>query len=771
MIPRPPPLSSLPAGAQLIAGIGVSTVVPAIDFETYSEAGFVWSHTLNKWCALPGAAQGKKGLPVIGAPAYALHPSTEVLSLSYDLKDGRGKRRWRPGLSYPLDLFAHVMSGGLLEAWNVPFERWIWGAVCVPKYGFPPMRIDQWRCAMAKARAWALPPKLEVAGQVLRTTVQKDADGKRLLDKFSMPRNPTKKDPRTRIRPEDDPADAERLYSYNDTDVEAEDEIASRVPDMPALELQHWLNDQAINARGVQIDMRAVEAAISILEQAQAKYTPMFRELVGCAPTELQQFKGWLHAQGVHTDSLDEEALEELLARTDLAPHVRRALEIRALVGSASVKKVYAMRNRVTPAGRLHEMYVFYGTRTGRPTGEGVQSTNLPKAGPNVYRCGCGKWHGAHTMRCPWCGITLVRGPKDAKEWNPDAMQDAISVLVCGSLELLEHFFGDALRTVAGCLRGFFIAAPGRKLVSSDFTAIEGVVIACLAGEQWRIEFYRTGGEEVDGVRLGIYEVSASKAFGVPLTEFARVKKETGQHHPKRQIGKGMELGLGFGGWIGALKQFDVPGTDDDLKEACLAWRGASPAIVYWWGGQRRRTHAGWVDQLYGLEGASIKAVQNPGLRCPVERMDGSYSGVTYLCHDDVLYCFVPSGGYITYHRPRLEPARDAWRGLSLTYEGWNTNAKNGPYGWIRMSLYGGKHAENVTQKVARDIQMHAINNLERRGYPVVMHTYDEDVAEVPEAFGSVEELEAHMVDVPEWARGWPIKAAGGWQGGRYRKA
>ena len=87
------------------------------------------------------------------------------------------------------------------------------------------------------------------------------------------------------------------------------------------------------------------------------------------------------------------------------------------------------------------------------------------------------------------------------------------------------------------------------------------------------------------------------------------------------------------------------------------------------------------------------------------------------------------------------------------------------------MSCYAGRFAENVVQVIARDIQMHAIANCERSGYPVVMHTYDEVVAEVPSGFGSVEELEALMAYLPKWAKGWPIKAAGGWRRKRYCKA
>ena len=63
-----------------------------------------------------------------------------------------------------------------------------------------------------------------------------------------------------------------------------------------------------------------------------------------------------------------------------------------------------------------------------------------------------------------------------------------------------------------------------------------------------------------------------------------------------------------------------------------------------------------------------------------------------------------------------------------------------------------------------------AIENLEAAGYPVVMHTYDEVVCEVPESFGSVTELESLMTTLPAWAKDWPIKAAGGWEARNYRK-
>jgi DNA polymerase len=187
-----------------------------IDFETYSEAGFVWDAACDKWAALPGASQGKKGLLVVGASVYVEHPTFEVLTLSYHLDDRRGIQRWQPGLPPPVDLLAHVAAGGLVSGWNAGgFEMKVWKR-CVERYFWPPLTLSQVRDSMASARAFCLPGALGKAAEVMGLAQLKNADGKRLLDKFSIPRNSTKANAALRIKPADDPVDAERLYVYCD---------------------------------------------------------------------------------------------------------------------------------------------------------------------------------------------------------------------------------------------------------------------------------------------------------------------------------------------------------------------------------------------------------------------------------------------------------------------------------------------------------------------------------------------------------------------------
>lgn len=801
----PPSVWNRPAGDRVHAGLGMATILADLDFETYSEAGFVWAPTLGKWTCLPNATGNKKGLKIVGAQVYAEHPSTEVLSLYYDLKDGRGRRRWLPNDPAPLDLFAHVARGGLLAAWNAAFEYRIWNLVCRRRYGWPALPLHQTRCDMAKARAFSLPGGLDKCGTVLALQYQKDPAGDALLKKFAVPQNPTKKRNSARITVADEPEEAARLYAYNERDIVTEAEASARIPDLDPLEQEFWFMDQEINHRGVQVDREGVHNCIAIIGRAHAKYNEELCQLTDGAATKASQLKKigeWLRANGLEFEKLDQDTIEEALAfddrikrglaayridewsmtatkidRLPMPPDCRRVLEIRAKIGSAAVKKVYAMANAMSAAGRLHDLFTFCGAHTDRTTGNGAQPTNLPNSGPEVHECGACKCHfGVDHIVCPWCKAPRVPGVKPV-EWNPRAVVDALRVIATRSLATIEHYFGDAMAVVSGCLRGLFIAAPGHVLMCADYSSIEAVVLAMLAGEQWRIDVFRTHGK--------IYEMSAAKIIGIPFEDFMRhfgytdaelalpdwyMRKPAtkGSHHPERKkIGKVAELASGYQGWVGSWIAFGADEFMDEkaMKKAILAWRAASPAIVEFWGGQHRGMpwDADYRAELFGVEGMFVSALLNPGVQY-------EFRGHKFLLRDDVLYLTVLSGGTLKYHRPRLRPSTRRAGEWSISYEGWNTNPKNGPTGWIRKDTWGGRCVENIVQKTAREIQWYGMLQLKRAGYPIVLHVYDEDVPEVPVGFGSIEEVERIMSTMPPWAAGWPIKATDGWVDVRYHK-
>ena len=472
-----------------------------IDFETYSEAGFVFRDDLGYFKSI---TRTRHGLPSVGAPAYAEHPSTEILSMAYDLDDGRDVQLWIPGQAEPVDLWDYVRSGRPVSAWNSAFEYYIWRHVAAARLGWPDLPWWQLRDPMARARAWSLPGKLAVCAEVLGEDVaQKDKDGKRLLDKFSKPRKPTKADPRLRLRPEDDPIDGHALYMYNRQDVVAETSVSARLPELSYHESTVWSLDQSINYRGVQIDRDALADCLAIVAQAENRYTDELISLTGGQVTtanQLQKMQAWLAGRGVSLGSLADESIGVALERTDLPGDARRLLEIRKTLSNSSVKKLHAISRRISGDGRLRDLFVYCGAdRTGRWSGSGAQPQNLP-------------------------AMSLPHGTVD----------DALWVISARSLDTVERVYGDPLDTVSACIRGLFIAAPGHELISSDYSAIEAVCLAALAGEQWRLDVFKGHGL--------IYETSAAMITGVSLAEQLEHRRTTGKHHPVRRIGKVAEL-------------------------------------------------------------------------------------------------------------------------------------------------------------------------------------------------------------------------------------
>ncbi len=711
-------------------------MTPVFDFETVSYAGYIWDITAGKWASLPGFSAQKRGLGAVGVRVYVEHPSFCPQLLAYDLTpqyDGATAVQWEYGMSFDVlaPLFYHVATGGLLEAHNAEFEREVWNYFCVPQWRWPRLTIEQQRCSAVKSRAAGYPGKLADVATVLDTPIKKDKDGDRLMRIFSIPRNPTKKDPRVITLPHEAPEEWARYKAYNLTDIRSEHQVSERVPDLPPDEQRRWFLDQHINDRGMAVDSVGIENSIAIVEQSYAKYGAEFGALTGgIEPTELKQLQGWLAGRGVHVYDMTEKSITDALADPFEDEAAHRALTIRQMLGSASVKKLYALRAQTASDGRVHGMYLMHATHHGRTGGYGPQPANLYK----------GEWH------------------------TPDEVDAALRVLSTRSLPAVEAAYPgkSPLEVVNNCLRSLFVAAPGKQLISSDYTAIEGVVLAALAGEEWILEVFRSHGM--------YYEAQIARMTGRPLQEFIDHKKQTGKHHPLRQQGKLAVLSGGYASWINGWKKFGADeyyNGDAEIKAAILAYRDSVPAIVEFWGGQTRNKFK-WNEcqELYGLEGAAILAVQNPGHAYRVGLIAFQMAG-------DCLYMQLPSGRFIRYHTPRLRtatrPYASPWE-LALTYWGWNSNPEKGPPGWTQQDLYGGVLTQNATGGTARDIMMHGMENVTALGYPIVMHTYDEAVGEVPLGFGSVEEFESGLNDMPAYAKGWPIRAKGGWAGPRYGK-
>ncbi len=706
------------------------------DYETYSEAGYTFDG--RRW--RPARKGAKSGLDLVGAWIYSRHYSTVVTTFVYDLKNGDGRRLWYPGLPNPVDLFAHVAAGRLLEAYNSFFEWCIWNNVCVRLYGWPPIPLYQTRDVMAKASAWTINGGLDVATKVLQTPIQKDAAGKRVMRKISKPRSPSKLDARQKFLRHEHPEDFARLDLYCETDVQSEDEVSIRCADLSEFETQVFLVDQAINARGVHVDTEAVYHAQAIIEQATTKYNAEVHTLTGGAAAtadKVPAIKAWLATQGIQSAeaSLDKDAVDVLLDTPRVTGAPRRVLEIRKKLGAKSVQKCYSIGLRADTDNRVRDLFAYCGAgRTWRFAGRGPQPQNLPTDGPKVKRCACGSYRGAHLWFCPDCFGTNASDT----DWCIEAAEQCLRAIATRDLGTVETIWGDALTAVSGCLRAMFCAAPGFDFISSDYSAIEAVVLAMLAGEMWRVEVFRTHGK--------IYEACQSRITGVPLGELLDYRERTGSHHPQRkQFGKIPELASGYGGWVKAWLNFGAGEymSEDEIKKNVIKWREASPGIVAFWP---------------GVENAAIAAVNDPSQAY-------TYRDISYRMWGNALYCHLPSGRAIPYLEPEISyGTRHGKPNTSLSYAGLVKKQ------WVRIHTWGGMLTENIAQALSRDVFAAAMVRLEANAYPIVLHSHDEPVSEVPEGFGSIVEYESIMNAFDPWCAAYPIKASGGWRGKRYRK-
>lgn len=736
----------------------------SLDYETYSEAGYQWCPVQNKVVGTEPGTPKKTGLDLVGAYNYLSHPSAEIICAAAG-STVADVERWVPGMPRPRRLIDHVWRGGLVGAFNTFFEYNAWNLICTRLYDWPPLRLEQMRCSMALAAINGYPRSLAALGEPLRLSQRKDKIGGKLITELTKPQRvevraigrklnklvgapftPARKADlkvfEYRVRPTHAPAAFEAFYRYCEQDVRTEIEAAGKMPPMCPRELRIWQMDQRINQRGVPIDLREVNNCIRIADRVVERGNAEIRELTGHSVegfSKAADMMRWLATRGCHTEKLDEEHVAELLARTYPAD-VLRVLKLRSELNFGSIKKLYAMRAQTCHDGRLRDQYAYAAAHTHLWNGQSVQISNLYKGTINTA----------------------------------DEIEDALDVIATGCIETVERKYGDAMQLLANCLRSMIAVDGERWLIQADFSAIQAVVTSALAGEKWRLDVFHGDGR--------IYETTAAQLTGKTVEYYAQYRKENGKHHPDRQTyGKIPVLATDFGAWINGWKRFgaEVFGDDKAIKDIILRSWKSTPAITELRGGQTRNKfnrapdggYAPERPELYGLEGAAIAAVLNPG-QC------FGYRGVRYLYVQacDALYC-APPGDYapLQYHAPRQEPSRRQWARpweLDLSYECYSEGQ------WTRTGLYAGICTQNVVAKIAREFQADALLALDEHPsgrYPVVAHTHDEQVVETVN--GTTEEyLSIVRASVPkpwavdDWGRPWPIKLPGAERVKRYGK-
>lgn len=640
-----------------------------------------------------------------GAQKYIQSPDFEILLFAYSLDYAEPVCiDFAQGEILPSWLADALTNPDYLKkAYNAPFE---WG--CLSKYIGRQLPPEQWRCTMFKGLYAGYTAGLDATGRALGLPEDKRKlnTGKALIRYFCVPCKPTRTNGgRTRNLPHHDPQRWELFKEYCRGDVTTEMAIDTSLSDIiiPDFVQREWETDLIINARGVAVDMDLVHGALEMGADVKQNLTAEAVNISGLNnPNSIKQLSAWLETETDETvTDLRKDTVSKMLSRDDNSPEVQRMLEIRQELGKTSTKKYDAILNAVCDDGRVRGLLQFYGAnRTGRWAGRLVQVQNLPR--------------------------TYTEPLELARDLVKDKKTDALRLI-----------YGSVPDTLSQLIRTAFIAPPGRTLIDADFSAIEARVISWLAGEQWRLEVFRTHGK--------IYEASASQMFGVPL----ELIKKGNPEYALRQKGKVAELALGYQGSSGALiamGALDMGIPEEDLPDIVTRWREANKRIRDLW---------------YKMDNAAVQVITqggSVGVNGVIVAREFNYNQNT-----DYMTITLPSGRKLYYIAPQI--GVNKWDNPSISYMGMDQSTKK----WKRIETYGGKLVENCVQAIARDCLALSIERLKAAGYEVIFHIHDEVVIECNADSASLDDVVRIMSEPIPWALDLPL-GADGWIGDFFKK-
>lgn len=670
-----------------------------------------------------------------GLYVYASHPTTSVTVARLAL----GKEppyEWRPGRALPQEYIQALEDPSVrVVAHHSAFERIILRDILGPRHGWPVVPIDRFDCTMARARIQALPGSLDGAANAAGLDVRKDLSGHQLMLRMCRPRATR---PDGTVTWWEDEDRMQRLSEYCATDVKVERALDTILQPFPDFERDVWEQTEIMNDRGLRFDLGFVAAARAVAEDTREMLDTLMSDLTGRAVqrcTMMADLKRYLIGRGVNlepppelqrdnqpwmtpvaelllADDDDEPEQDDkrqslpdlrrrdimrILADPDLKKHDRAVLTLRLEAGKISTRKLDAIRERADADGVVRGLLGYHGANTGRYISMGLQIQNFPR--------------------------------ETVSDW------EEMRELLDAGATLVDALAGPPLDVISKMLRGAIIPRPGHCIMAGDYSSVEAVGLAWLAGEEGLLEAFER--------KSPVYERMAGEVYGCPA---AAIRPDSIQRH----VGKTLVLGAGYqmGWWKFRETVLMMTGTllkPEEAEHAIRTYRDTFKRIYAFW---------------YEIEEAAKLAVQVPGR---VTQVAGGR--IRFLMERSWLRMRLPSGRYLWYCKPLLEanPHRDGQQ--MLTYFGVNNKTRK----WERQHTYGGRLTENAVQGLCRDLLVDATIGLEAAGYRPIALVHDEAICEPAIGHGSVDEMLEIMCDKPAWAKGFPLSAKGR-AGHRYSK-
>lgn len=563
-----------------------------------------------------------------GVYNYAQDITTDVLCMSYAFDD-EDVATWLPTQPFPERVRNHT---GLIYAHNAAFERLIFWYVLQINF-----KLEQFYCTATQARANCAPGSLEDVGRFAGASMKKDYRGAQLIRALCVP--PFK----------DDPALMREMVQYCEQDVRAMRAVSQSLRPLSDEELEDYHVNEKINDRGVLVDVRLADAAITYAAIELADIQSIVRAVTNGAITSVRspKMREWVQERlspeqlklmevedGKY--SIDKRVRANLLAVEDLPPDVAEVIQCADDLWASSVAK-FSRLQELADVGdsRVRGAFVFAGgSATGRASSYGAQVHNF-------------------TRKC-------ARDPESVR-----------ASMVQGH-PIVPQFGKRVTDVLKGMLRPAIIPAKGKFLVVADWAQIEARMTPWLSGR---------GDDVLDVFRSGrdIYIREAAAMYKIPESEVTP---------DQRQIGKVAILACGFGGGIGAFsamgRAYGLTMTESDAQRTVDAWRRANQWAVRYW---------------QELESGYMIAMRNKGREIVAGR-------VTYLFDGLHLWYALPSGRILCYPYAKIEED-----GISYAKAAWKPAADARE--WPRARLWRGLACENITQAAANDVLRYALRSLD----------------------------------------------------------
>jgi DNA polymerase bacteriophage-type len=640
----------------------------------------------------------------------------------------------------PVALYAAIQDP---EYWlifhNVWFDRNIMEH-CNP-FGYIHIPTSRYYCTEAQALAHNLPRSLAQIGEVfgLAEDKTKSKSGKALVKWFTTPK------PDGTFRGME-PADKwQQFKDYCRQDIEAMRNIHKLMPTVnypfnnEHMERKIWIETQAMNSRGVGVDLALAHSAQQMAARLVAAGADDMADATGGAvgaATEVAKLQAYiLERYHIALPNMQAATLERALADDTIPEGAKELIRMRTESAKSSVAKYKKLINAVDSRGRLTGGIVYCGASgTGRDAGQGVQLQNMPRP---------------------------------AEWFDGDEAEELIAQIKDGSLDVLHP---KPMAVLSSALRSFIVPSQGKKLVVSDLSNIEGRMVSWLAGEEWKLTYFRDF--DAGKIKFDNYVAAYAKSMGAKLEDVTKAQ---------RQVGKCQELSLGYGSGVGGLLQFlgiyrvnvnDLATATESIADKAIwaevirkfDWAQkngyAYDLPLHQWAAceylkqQWRNAHTNIAQLWADCEAAFRNAYITPDVWFKA----GQH--LAYKRRGKWIFCKLPSGRVLSYPNPRITED-------GITYMSMDQDTRQ----WARTHIYAGKFVAHATQASARDLLLQSSLKAGNLGYTTVMRVHDELITETPDspAFNDAG-LGAILSTPHDWCKGLPLAAAGYETNVRYRK-